>query len=68
MQWVDEHCLEVEVNKGQSLNQVFALLAEQNIDIISMRNKSNRLEELFVGMVEKNMTDKTTSDTGVASV
>ena len=68
VQWVDEHCLEVEVNKGKSLNQVFALLAEQNIDIISMRNKSNRLEELFVGMVEKNMTDKTTSDTGVASV
>lgn len=55
VQWIDEHCLEVEVNKGQSLNHVFALLAEHNIDIVSMRNKANRLEELFVGMVEKNI-------------
>lgn len=48
---VDEHCFEVEVEKGQSLNRLFAQLSEQNIEVISMRNKANRLEELFVSLV-----------------
>jgi ABC-2 type transport system ATP-binding protein len=50
---VDEKTIEVELQKGQSLNQVFVLLAEQSIEVLSMRNKSNRLEELFVSLVEK---------------
>lgn len=49
----DAHTLEVDVAKEQSLNRVFAQLSEQNIKILSMRNKANRLEELFVGLVEK---------------
>ena len=55
---VDGHCIEVEVLKTQSINQVFVALSEQKIDVISMRNKSNRLEELFFDMVEKNLSAK----------
>ncbi|MCL6271109.1 ABC transporter ATP-binding protein [Sansalvadorimonas sp. 2012CJ34-2] len=50
---VDEHTLEVEVGKTQGLNGLFLQLNEQQIDVVSMRNKSNRLEELFVGMTNK---------------
>lgn len=49
------HCLEVEVEKGQGLNELFKLLADQDLHIRSMRNKSNRLEELFVSLVDKNL-------------
>lgn len=48
---VDEHTLEVDVKKSQRINDVFAQLSEQAIDVQSMRNKSNRLEELFVSLV-----------------
>lgn len=48
---IDEHSFEVEVEKGQSLNLVFEQLTAQGISIVSMRNKANRLEELFVNMV-----------------
>jgi len=50
---VDEKTIEIELQKGQSLNHVFLLLAEQSIEVVSMRNKANRLEELFVSLVEK---------------
>jgi ABC-2 type transport system ATP-binding protein len=50
---LDGKTFEVELKKGQSLNHVFSLLAEQSIEVISMRNKANRLEELFVSLVEK---------------
>lgn len=48
----DAHTLEVEVSRGQSLNQVFAQLSAQGVEIDSMRNKVNRLEELFVRLVD----------------
>ncbi len=51
-QLVDEHCFEVEVEKHQSLNELFASLSERGIHVLSMRNKANRLEELFVSLVE----------------
>lgn len=44
-------CLEVTVEKGQSINHIFSLLSEQGIEVRSMRTKSNRLEELFVDLV-----------------
>jgi ABC-2 type transport system ATP-binding protein len=50
---LDGKTLEVELKKGQSLNHVFSLLADQSIEVVSMRNKANRLEELFVSLVEK---------------
>lgn len=52
---VDERTLEVAVSKSQTLNTVFMALNEQGIEVLSLRNKSNRLEELFVSMVEKNL-------------
>lgn len=52
---VDGHTLEVAVDKNKSLNQLFSMLSEQGIEIVSMRNKANRLEELFIDMVEKNL-------------
>jgi ABC-2 type transport system ATP-binding protein len=48
---IDEHSFELELDKGQSLNAVFGQLTEQQIEIVSMRNKANRLEEMFVAMV-----------------
>ena len=48
----DDHTLEVEVSKGQSLNDIFAQLSTQGIQVDSMRNKVNRLEELFVRLVD----------------
>ena len=53
---VDGHTLEVEVEKSQSINQLFAVLSERVIHVLSMRNKTNRLEELFIKMVEKNLS------------
>lgn len=48
---VDAYCLQVAVNRGQLLNDLFAGLGNQGIRVTSMRNKSNRLEELFVKLV-----------------
>ncbi|GLP95638.1 ABC transporter ATP-binding protein [Paraferrimonas sedimenticola] len=49
---VDEHSIEIDVEKDQGLNPVFAELTEKGVQVLSMRNKANRLEELFVGLVE----------------
>jgi ABC-2 type transport system ATP-binding protein len=46
-------CLEVIVDKGQSLNQVVIGLNNAGMQVRSMRPKSNRLEELFVGLIQK---------------
>jgi ABC-2 type transport system ATP-binding protein len=48
----DDQTLEVEINKDQNLNHVFAALSATGIEVISMRNKANRLEELFVRLTE----------------
>ena len=45
--------IEVEVAKGQGLNDVFAQLSAQNLHVASMRTKTNRLEELFIRLVDK---------------
>ncbi|WP_417666693.1 ABC transporter ATP-binding protein [Pseudidiomarina sp.] len=50
---MDDHTIEVDVEKSQGLNRVFEQLSAQNITVLSMRNKANRLEELFVNLVEK---------------
>ena len=49
---VDDRTLEAEVSKEQSLNELFAGLASQGIEVLSMRNKVNRLEEVFMKLVE----------------
>ena len=50
---VDAHTLEVETAKEQNLNDVFARLSSLGIEVLSMRNKVNRLEEIFMRLVEK---------------
>lgn len=57
---VDEHCFEVDVEKGQGLNQLFAQLSEQGVQVVSMRNKANRLEELFVSLVGSQLPQEVT--------
>ncbi len=52
---VDPQTIELSVQKDHSLNDAFGMLSQHGILISSMRNKSNRLEELFVGLVEKNL-------------
>ena len=48
---VDERTLEIEVSKDRNLNDIFVRLASQGIDVVSMRNKVNRLEEQFMRLV-----------------
>ena len=53
---VDDHTLEVETAKEQNLNDVFSSLSSLGIEVLSMRNKVNRLEEIFMRLVEKRDT------------
>ncbi|TBR45068.1 ABC transporter ATP-binding protein [Marinomonas agarivorans] len=48
----DGHSLEVEINRGQSMNALFTALSDQGLQVLSMRNKANRLEELFVKLTK----------------
>ena len=50
---IDDTTFEVEISKKYSLNKLFAELDKRNINIASLRSKSNRLEELFVHLVEE---------------
>lgn len=51
---VDTGMLEVKVDKQRGLNQLFEQLNHQNVKVISVRNKTNRLEELFVDLLRNN--------------
>jgi len=50
---VHDHEIEVEVTKDQDLNEVFAGLSAAGLHVVSMRNKSNRLEELFLRLTAR---------------
>lgn len=52
---VDECTLQVQVEKHRGLTDLFTQLSKQGVEVLSLRNKSNRLEELFVALVEKNL-------------
>lgn len=54
-QLLDECTLQVQVEKHRGLTDLFTQLSAQGIEVLSLRNKSNRLEELFVSLVEKNL-------------
>ena len=54
-QLLDHHTLEVQVEKTQGVTELFRQLGQQHIEVLSLRNKTNRLEELFVSLVEKNL-------------
>ena len=49
---VDSTTIEVELNRSDSLNGLFSILSERGIHVASMKNKVNRLEELFLKLVE----------------
>jgi ABC-2 type transport system ATP-binding protein len=49
---VDELTLEIDITKGQ-INQTFVELEKHGITVSSLRNKANRLEEMFVDLVNK---------------
>ncbi len=51
---LDPHTLEAEMSRTHDLNSLFAGLSAAGITVLSMRNKANRLEELFVRLVETN--------------
>lgn len=61
-----EGALEVDVEKGQGLNEVFVQLDRLGIKVVSMRTKANRLEELFIRMVEENAAESRKGLEGVA--
>jgi len=52
---VDAGTLAVQVDKAVGITGLFTQLAAQRIEVVSLRNKTNRLEELFVSLVEKNL-------------
>ncbi|KMM81381.1 ABC transporter ATP-binding protein [Pseudomonas deceptionensis] len=54
-QLIDASTLAVQVDKAVGITGLFTQLAAQNIEVVSLRNKTNRLEELFVSLVEKNL-------------
>ena len=54
-QLLDSVTLEVQVDKQVGITGLFTQLAAQQIEVVSLRNKTNRLEELFVSLVEKNL-------------
>jgi ABC-2 type transport system ATP-binding protein len=51
---IDKLTLEVEITREQDLNGLFESLNNENIKVLSMRNKSNRLEELFINLLDNN--------------
>jgi ABC-2 type transport system ATP-binding protein len=51
---VDECTLEADICRGNPVNALFTDLSEKGINVLSMRNKANRLEQLFVNLLEDN--------------
>jgi ABC-2 type transport system ATP-binding protein len=51
---LDDHTLEAEMSRAHDLNSLFAALSARGFTVTSMRNKANRLEELFVRLIENN--------------
>jgi ABC-2 type transport system ATP-binding protein len=51
-EWVSAKVLEVAVPKESGLNELFRQLSEQQIQVLSLKNKTNRLEQLFMDLVD----------------
>lgn len=66
---IDENTLEVQIKKNDSLNTLFQILTKLEIEVLSMRNKSNRLEQLFLDLVKKeHHVHQQGSSTGIVNV
>ncbi len=50
---IDEQTIEVEVSRKQGINPLFSALSDLGLEVLSMRNKQNRLEQLFVDLVQQ---------------
>lgn len=50
---IDENTLELTVKSQESVNSIFSVLSEKGVQVLSMRNKSNRLEQLFLKLAKK---------------
>jgi ABC-2 type transport system ATP-binding protein len=55
---LNESEIEVEMLHGQNLNTLFVALTQAGLNVLSMRNKANRLEELFMRLVERREKDR----------
>jgi len=51
---IDDTSIEVDIYREQSINDLFHALTQQNLKVTSMRNKTNRLEELFINLINEN--------------
>jgi len=60
---IDDHTLEIDLQQSNELNHIFSFLTEHDIKVTSMRNKSNRLEQLFMCLVNKNRSNKELAET-----
>jgi ABC-2 type transport system ATP-binding protein len=54
---IDPHTIEIDITRQQGINRLFELLSEKDIHVCSMRNKSSRLEELFINLLGNNNKD-----------
>lgn len=54
---IDPHTVEVDITRQQGINRLFELLSEKDLHVCSMRNKSSRLEELFINLLGNNNKD-----------
>jgi ABC-2 type transport system ATP-binding protein len=54
---IDPHTIEVDITRQLGINNLFRLLSENNMQVCSMRNKSSRLEELFINLLGNNNGD-----------
>ena len=63
---IDENTLEIELDKQRSINRIFEVLNAHNIRVESLRNKTNRLEELFINLVQENNSSQASKAEAVA--
>ena len=57
LRYRDDGALEVDIPKGHTLNELLSTLSDADVKVSSMRNKSNRLEQLFLQLVDRNAGD-----------
>ena len=62
IQQIDSQTIEVNIAKTHSMNDLFKTLSEHGIDVMSMRNKTNRLEQLFLNVLDKSAPISTSTD------
>ena len=63
---IDSKTLEADINASQNISELFNILTSCNIEVVSMKNKTNRLEQLFIGMLNnKNGQNKNSQNTGI---